>query len=196
MSDPADRTTSAFNRLDSNTYQDLPLSSSPPRSIERQHTDSSIGTVSNRVPSKESVSGHSTKHSSFFHSRSKSSTIDFQTPPRRPHGPHFRAFSDSAPQSSSMGRRSPPPSDLTLGARSSATRPLASPGMDGATSPKSSPSIRSPTSPRPDNYKRYSGTVNHYGRHTNDWLFGGFSVRDTVRDGIDRVFHHEDKHRR
>lgn len=39
-------------------------------------------------------------------------------------------------------------------------------------------------------YRRYNGTVNHYGRHSNDWLFGGFSLRDTVRDGVDRLRHH------
>ncbi|RHZ45350.1 uncharacterized protein CDV56_103590 [Aspergillus thermomutatus] len=41
-----------------------------------------------------------------------------------------------------------------------------------------------------DDYRRYSGTVNHYGRHSNDWLFGGFSLRDTVREGVDRLRHH------
>jgi hypothetical protein len=40
-----------------------------------------------------------------------------------------------------------------------------------------------------DDYRRYSGTVNHYGRHSNDWLFGGFSLRDTVREGVDRLRH-------
>jgi hypothetical protein len=36
-------------------------------------------------------------------------------------------------------------------------------------------------------YRRYSGTVNHCGRHSNDWLFGGFSVRETVRGGIEKL---------
>ncbi|GFF49020.1 hypothetical protein IFM62136_01166 [Aspergillus lentulus] len=40
-----------------------------------------------------------------------------------------------------------------------------------------------------EDYRRYSGTVNHYGRHSNDWLFGGFSLRDTVREGVDRLRH-------
>jgi len=40
-----------------------------------------------------------------------------------------------------------------------------------------------------DDYRRFNGTINHYGRHTNDWLFGGFSVRDT----IGRLLHHEGK---
>ncbi|CAG8197616.1 unnamed protein product [Penicillium olsonii] len=67
-----------------------------------------------------------------------------------------------------------------------------------------SPSTSSPQSPKADyevkrastptrkssgDYKRYSGTVNHYGRHSNDWLFGGFSVRDSVRDGIEKLRH-------
>ncbi|RAK77590.1 uncharacterized protein BO72DRAFT_527439 [Aspergillus fijiensis CBS 313.89] len=33
-----------------------------------------------------------------------------------------------------------------------------------------------------EDYRRYSGTVNHCGRHSNDWLFGGFSLRDTWGD--------------
>lgn len=41
-----------------------------------------------------------------------------------------------------------------------------------------------------NDYRRYNGTVNHYGRHSNDWLFGGFSLRDTVRGGVDRLRHH------
>ena len=40
-----------------------------------------------------------------------------------------------------------------------------------------------------EDYRRYSGTVNHCGRHSNDWLFGGFSLRDTVRGGVDRLLH-------
>ncbi|KAA8644062.1 uncharacterized protein ATNIH1004_008259 [Aspergillus tanneri] len=44
-----------------------------------------------------------------------------------------------------------------------------------------------------DDYRRYSGTVNHYGRHSNDWLFGGFSLRDTVRDRVDRLRGHGEK---
>ncbi|GLI78414.1 hypothetical protein PoHVEF18_006729 [Penicillium ochrochloron] len=48
-----------------------------------------------------------------------------------------------------------------------------------------------PTRKNSDDYRRYSGTVNHYGRHSNDWLFGGFSVRGTVRDGIEKLRHHD-----
>ncbi|CAG8157726.1 unnamed protein product [Penicillium nalgiovense] len=48
-----------------------------------------------------------------------------------------------------------------------------------------------PTHKNSGDYKRYSGTVNHYGRHSNDWLFGGFSVRETVRDGLDKLRSHD-----
>ncbi|KAF9887899.1 hypothetical protein FE257_009421 [Aspergillus nanangensis] len=30
-----------------------------------------------------------------------------------------------------------------------------------------------------DDYRRNRGTISHCGRHSNDWLFGGFSFRDT-----------------
>lgn len=48
-----------------------------------------------------------------------------------------------------------------------------------------------------DDYRRYAGTVNHYGRHSNDWLFGGFSLRDTVKDGVDKLkqHHHQSHHK-
>ncbi|KAJ5173051.1 hypothetical protein N7492_005644 [Penicillium capsulatum] len=78
-----------------------------------------------------------------------------------------------------------------------------------STSPvQMSPDNSSPRSPKPEfttkrpstpphrnsnDYRRLSGTVNHCGRHSNDWLFGGFSVRDTVRDGIEKLRSHHDK---
>jgi hypothetical protein len=63
-----------------------------------------------------------------------------------------------------------------------------SPQSPKADFPKRAPT---PTQKNSDDYRRYSGTVNHYGRHSNDWLFGGFSVRDTVRDGIEKLRNHE-----
>ncbi|KAF5864518.1 hypothetical protein ETB97_007350 [Aspergillus alliaceus] len=44
-----------------------------------------------------------------------------------------------------------------------------------------------------DDYRRLNGTVNHKGRHANDWLFGGFSLRDTVRGGVYRLRQRDDK---
>ncbi|KAK7614460.1 hypothetical protein BKA81DRAFT_544 [Phyllosticta paracitricarpa] len=39
------------------------------------------------------------------------------------------------------------------------------------------------TSSTSTNYKRHSSTSSFYsGRHSNEWLFGGFSVTDTVKD--------------
>ncbi|KAK7515687.1 hypothetical protein IWZ03DRAFT_380177 [Phyllosticta citriasiana] len=39
------------------------------------------------------------------------------------------------------------------------------------------------TSSTSTNYKRHSTTSSFYsGRHSNEWLFGGFSVTDTVKD--------------
>ncbi|KAJ5679260.1 hypothetical protein N7462_007504 [Penicillium macrosclerotiorum] len=51
--------------------------------------------------------------------------------------------------------------------------------------------VSAPTRKNSDDYRRYSGTINHFGRHSNDWLFGGFSVRDTVRDSFEKFRHHD-----
>ncbi|KAL1995903.1 hypothetical protein VTN49DRAFT_769 [Thermomyces lanuginosus] len=46
----------------------------------------------------------------------------------------------------------------------------------------------SPSSPKSNNdYKRYNGTLNHYGRHANSWLFNDFSIREAVREGLERL---------
>ncbi|KAJ5168409.1 uncharacterized protein N7482_004003 [Penicillium canariense] len=92
---------------------------------------------------------------------------------------HPRDISRSAPGPSYFGqlRRSHSPDQM-------------SPMATSPQSPKQEyPSKRAstPTGKNSDNYRRYSGTINHYGRHSNDWLFGGFSVRETVRDGIDKL---------
>ncbi|KAJ5665840.1 uncharacterized protein N7477_008288 [Penicillium maclennaniae] len=42
-----------------------------------------------------------------------------------------------------------------------------------------------------DDYRRLSGTINHCGRHSNDWLFGGFSVRETVANGLEKLRHND-----
>lgn len=71
-----------------------------------------------------------------------------------------------------------------------------SPGNSSPCSPKEDFGTKiapTPTRKTSDDYRRYSGTVNHFGRHSNDWLFGGFSVRDTVRDGFEKLRHHEEK---
>ncbi|KAJ5267528.1 hypothetical protein N7478_010336 [Penicillium angulare] len=92
------------------------------------------------------------------------------------------------------------PDAAYFGQEHSSTSPVKmSPEPSSPTSPTSPQSPKpdfgkrppTPTRKNSDDYRRYSGTVNHYGRHSNDWLFGGFSVRDTVRDGIDKLRHHD-----
>ncbi|KAJ5344127.1 hypothetical protein MYU51_003517 [Penicillium brevicompactum] len=67
-----------------------------------------------------------------------------------------------------------------------------SPTISSPQSPKSDDEVKrasTPTRKTSGDYKRYSGTVNHCGRHSNDWLFGGFSVRESVRDGLEKLRH-------
>ncbi|KAL2863693.1 uncharacterized protein BJX67DRAFT_384391 [Aspergillus lucknowensis] len=48
--------------------------------------------------------------------------------------------------------------------------------------PESIKRVSNPTRKSSDDYRRYSGTVNHCGRHSNDWLFGGLRYRDSGAD--------------
>ncbi|KAL4820322.1 hypothetical protein BDW67DRAFT_181395 [Aspergillus spinulosporus] len=57
--------------------------------------------------------------------------------------------------------------------------------IDTSSAPRRTDSSKSRASS--DSRRRYDNTVYHYGRHSNYWLFGGFSVRDTVRDGVDWI---------
>ncbi|KAI9043852.1 uncharacterized protein KD926_002743 [Aspergillus affinis] len=129
-----------------------------------------------------------------------------------------RSFSRSRARS-----ESPTPTDLSLDVPRSRTRHRAGTLDIPRSHPPTEYSARRSTSPRPmspsvsqdpsvtaqkrvsgssdtysprrsgDDYRRYSGTVNHYGRHSNDWLFGGFSLRDTVRDGVEKLRGFSDK---
>ncbi|CAI7638097.1 unnamed protein product [Penicillium crustosum] len=74
-----------------------------------------------------------------------------------------------------------PDQDYTSTSPTEMSTSMGSPKVD---SPKRA---STPTRKNSGDYKRYSGTVNHYGRHSNDWLFGGFSVRETVRDSLDKL---------
>ncbi|KAE8557494.1 hypothetical protein TMatcc_004948 [Talaromyces marneffei ATCC 18224] len=122
----------------------------------------------------------------------------------------------SSPSSDKKRRRSPLPLQPSTSAASPPTSPappLSPSSIDKTYSPRemsptsshhsqrpgmghrdvSSGTIDSSQRPRSDSYKRYSGTINHYGRHSNDWLFGGFSVRDTLRDGIEKLKGHNER---
>ncbi|KAJ5923530.1 hypothetical protein N7454_008775 [Penicillium verhagenii] len=121
--------------------------------------------------------------SKLFRSGSKSPEIDI---PKRKHS-----------HTQSLDSQFTPQSNLNMdyfAQRDGSTSPVQmSSGPSSPQSPKPdfSKGETTPTQKNNDDYRRYSGTVNHYGRHSNDWLFGGFSVRDTVRDGIEKLRHHD-----
>ena len=121
--------------------------------------------------------------SRYFYSRSKSPTPDNDNnnnnmqrfnSSQSPEDPHNSAsqFTDMSQCASSLEQISP---------RSS---------MSSYRSDYRKQREHSHRSTKTSDYRRYNGTVNHYGRHSNDWLFGGFSLRDTVRGGVDRLRHH------
>ncbi|KAK2733424.1 hypothetical protein FQN57_002120 [Myotisia sp. PD_48] len=66
----------------------------------------------------------------------------------------------------------------------SSPSPMYSDGTMSPTSPtepsKKKRHSSSSTSRKSSDHKRRSSTLSHYGRHGNDWLFGGYSVRDHV----------------
>jgi hypothetical protein len=99
--------------------------------------------------------------------------------------------SSTAPQPPSS---SPPPSPSSVDQSysPSAASPTSShhpqrPNMGHSRDSDDSATAESSGGTRSSSHKRYSGTLNHYGRHSNDWLFNGFSVRDTLRDGIEKL---------
>jgi hypothetical protein len=59
----------------------------------------------------------------------------------------------------------------------------------GSPKPEYTKRASAPTRKNSDDYRRLSGTINHCGRHSNDWLFGGFSVRETVASGLGKLRH-------
>ncbi len=108
------------------------------------------------------------------------------------------ATTDSIFRSMSKSARKPPPNSITTtpGQSTSPTLPTSQPMRIGS-EPTISPTTPShPASPsRPTTFKKMrktSGTTSHCGRHSNEWLFGGISVRETVKgmwkdgDGQDR----------
>lgn len=121
----------------------------------------------------------------------------------------------SSPSVDNKRRRSSPPlqPSSALPTSTSPTSPLSPSSIDRVYSPTdmsptssyhpqrphmghrdaSDSTIHSSERSRSDSYKRYSGTINHCGRHSNDWLFGGFSVRDTLRDGIEKLKNHGER---
>jgi hypothetical protein len=50
----------------------------------------------------------------------------------------------------------------------------------------SSPTSRSPTHPKPPTKRNSIGTFSDCGRHSNDWLFNGFSVTEAAKGLLKR----------
>jgi hypothetical protein len=90
----------------------------------------------------------------------------------------------SRSRSKSPGAPSSPPNNTTKPARVSMTltQTTAQPKRNPS-DPAVSPTASSPTSgPQlPKKHKPSPASTSHYGRHSNDWLFGGFSVTEKVK---------------
>lgn len=88
-------------------------------------------------------------------------------------------------RSRSKSPRMSPPIAIDTKSTSSPSSPPSHPVRTGSEPMVSPTSPNYPTSPsRPLTLKRTrktSGTTSHCGRHSNDWLFGGISVRETVK---------------
>ncbi|KAJ6108160.1 hypothetical protein N7523_009483 [Penicillium sp. IBT 18751x] len=103
----------------------------------------------------------------------------------------LRQHSSSMSQPCDIPRRTPGYFDQHYRSNSSVdmspeSTPPRSPKME-YTSKRASISTRKAS----DDYRRLSGTINHCGRHSNDWLFGGFSVRETVANGLEKLRHND-----
>lgn len=160
--------------------------------LQRSPSQASTATSSSRGSHSEEKK-HSRKTSNPIASRILRGRSKSSTPIDIPKSNRSRQYASSFSQAQEIPRSNPNSSYLD----------------QNSTSPvQMSPDSSSPRSPRPEymtkrsstpprrnsnDHRRYSGTVNHCGRHSNDWLFGGFSVRETVRDGIDKLRSHHDK---
>ncbi|KAL1986177.1 hypothetical protein VTN96DRAFT_6829 [Rasamsonia emersonii] len=168
-----------INRAESNSSEaPLSIASSKSSATSRHTRFFSLGSLDDHT-----LAASSLKHK-FFRSRSKSPA------PGSSNTSNTRTFSDPLERSAS------PPSHIATPPRcASPTAMSRHDSSSPASASRSSAGKRFSGSSRKSSsdYKRYSGTLNHYGRHSNDWLFGGFSVRNTVREGIDRLLHHDGK---
>lgn len=186
-----------------------PIESSPQAAIKPDSLSPS-STVSSEASQSSNASFSKPRHRRFLSLDGLESTSTRLLTRIRSRSPRPRA---SSPSGDRQRRRSPSPlsPDLATGPQSaSPASPLSPSSVDriyspSDMSPTSSPypqrpgigharfsdattsTMESPDRVRSDSYKRYSGTINHYGRHSNDWLFGGFSVRDTLKDGIEKL---------
>lgn len=99
----------------------------------------------------------------------------------------FHSIRSKSPRPDSGPGKEKRPSDVQHG--TDALPRTSKQGKRTSSEPSVMPS--SPTSPtRPSLAGSRVSSTSHYGRHANEWLFGGFSVRETVK-GVWKG--HEDK---
>jgi hypothetical protein len=165
--------------------------------VKRTHSDLSTPSLTNTITSESSTSSQNRSFRQFgssgSHARASTDPVSigsltgraFHPCPKSPQSGHSRTVSTG-----DSGQRYRSVSSPTASQNRPSSRDLRSytspihPGNNG----------KCPEPSRHNNdHRRYSGTVNQYGRHTNDWLFGGFSFRDTFRDGLDKFRHHDPK---
>ncbi|KAL1964439.1 hypothetical protein VTN77DRAFT_6997 [Rasamsonia byssochlamydoides] len=170
MPDQPVQSQAMINRANSNASErPLSVASSKSSTMSGHRRFFSLGSF-------EDNSSTSSLKNKFFRSRSKSPV------------PQSSNASNAPTSSNHLRRSASPPSYIPT--------PLRSASPTATSHPSSPVSASRPAAGKRssrNDYKRYSGTLNHYGRHSNDWLFGGFSVRDAVRDGLDRLLNHDDK---
>lgn len=157
---------------------------------KRSSSQTSSTTTSSRGSQRSNEKKHS-RHSSnpltskLFRSRSNSPT-PIEIPMT-----HLRQHSSSMSQPRDIPRSTPGYFDQHY----RSTSPVdISPESTSPRSPKPEYTTKrasTPTHKNSDDYRRLSGTINHCGRHSNDWLFGGFSVRETVASGLEKLRHND-----
>lgn len=155
----------------------------PQRSLSQSSTTSTSSQGSQRSDKRHARSISNPLSSKLFRDRSRS-PMPVEVPISR------KRQSSSSSQGQDIPRSSPNHSYVDQNHRSTSPVQM-SPDASSPRSPKPESIKRAstPTRKNSDDYRRYSGTVNHCGRHSNDWLFGGFSVRDTVRGSFEKLRH-------
>lgn len=180
-------------RGQSNSVSSQPHALSPSSTLSVSSSNASSAPSSRRPHHKRffSLSSLETSSTTILNTiRSRSPLPRSSTPvDSKERNNHSKASPPSGPALETRMPRSNSPTEMSPTSSIASPRPsfshsrMPSDGTIGVTSTRS----------RSDKHKRYSGTLNHYGRHSNDWLFGGFSVRDTFRDGIDKLRGHSDR---
>jgi len=121
---------------------------------------------------------------------SRTQSFPFTLPPRAARTSSFFQSRSKAPSEESAPRPLPPTSLHLAGSEDPTSRrfslTLSQRSMsEPATSPTSSSPSR-PTYIRKAKRNSQGSGVMQCGRHSNDWLFGGFSVRETVKGMVRR----------